>query len=124
VIENERTGEYYLKIGVSGEFTLRGEAGIEPGKKYRLTVTLRNESADPLVHYSFWESSVITKRHFVLGGQDGDPPESATQEVREDWATFEETFEAEGEEKSFMLSLHSGKGIFYLKEIRIEEIQD
>lgn len=115
-------GENYLEINVENEFSLRGEAKIEPGRKYKLSVTLKNKSADPLIHYSFWEKPVTSKRYFVFNGENGNPPYSETQKIYEQWVTFEEIFETKENEDAFTLSLISKKGIFYIKEISIEEL--
>jgi len=48
---------------------------------------------------------------------------SDTQGFYNEWTTFEETFETREGEDSFMLTLRSGIGTFYIKEINIELIQ-
>jgi len=62
-------------------------------------------------------------RHYTFKGENGNPPSSETQELYDDWMTFEETFETREGEDSFMLTLHSGEGTFYIKEINIEHVQ-
>ncbi len=112
----------YFKIEVQDEFSLRGKAGIEAGKPYKLSFTIKNESADPVVNYSFWTDAITTTRHFTLAGKNGNPPVSKTQAVTDGWTTFEETFEGEGNEKDFMLTLNSGKGVFYVRDLSIEDL--
>jgi len=122
--EEDDEAESCLKISVENEFSLRGEAKIEPGKKYRISFTLKNESADPLICYSFWKMPVTSKRYFVLAGEDGNPPESKTQQTSGKWVTYSEMFEVQEGEDAFVLSLRSQKGVFYIKEIIIEEIRN
>jgi len=111
-----------IKIHVTNEFSLRGKVDIETNKPYKLSVTLMNESANPLVLYSFWKGPITLKRSFVLDGQPGNPPASKTQKVSAEWKTYETTLKAEEGEDSIMLNIFSESGIFYLKEIRIEAI--
>lgn len=124
VYENDAASDYYLKIDVSEELSMRGEAVTEPGKRYRLSFTLKNIDADPVISYSFWRKPVTSLRHFTFRGENGNPPNSATQEFYHDWVTFEEVFETKEGEDSFMLTLHCTKGIFFIREIRIEEITE
>lgn len=112
----------YIEIDVQDEFSLRGEAGIQPGRIYRLSITMKNESADPLVSYSFWTDSMTMTRHYTLAGENDSPPVSATQELSSGWVMFAETFEAHKDEKSFLMTLHCEEGIFCIKELSIEEI--
>ena len=123
ISEKENQEEYY-KIQVIDEFSLRGKAGIEQGKKYRLSVTMKNESSNPLILYSLWSNPKSMVRSRTLAGTNGNPPNSRTQEKHDDWVTFTDNFESHEEEKFFMLSLYSESGVFLLKEIRIEEIQE
>ncbi len=120
----EATGEdgEYIEIEVRGEFSLRGEADIQPGKPYKLSITMKNENADPVVGYSFWTDSITTTRHYTLAGENGNPPVSATQERHSEWITFAETFEAREDEGAFLLTLHCTKGVFLIQDISIEEI--
>ncbi|MFC3881139.1 hypothetical protein ACFOSV_13180 [Algoriphagus namhaensis] len=123
ISEKENQEEYY-KIQVGDEFSLRGKAEIDQGKKYRLSVTMKNETANPLILYSFWSNPKTMVRSSTLAGTNGNPPISRTQEKHEDWVTFSDNFESDEGEKSFMLSLYSESGEFLLKEIKIEEIQE
>ena len=118
----ENDDEYYLKIDVTDTYSLRGEAPITPGEKYILSFTLKNIDADPVICYSFWEKPKTSLRHYTFNGENGNPPSSDTQESY-DWTTFEETFTTLEGEDSFMLTLHSGEGTFYIKEINIENVQ-
>ncbi|MBN2240589.1 MAG: hypothetical protein JW712_12515 [Dehalococcoidales bacterium] len=118
----ESEGGPGLKIDVSDEFSFRGEAEIIPGNRYRLSITMKNTDSDPVICYSFWKKPVTSLRHYTLCGEDGNPPVSETQACHDDWATFEETFETREGEDSFMLTLHSGKGTFFIKEIKIVRI--
>jgi len=112
-----------LKIDVHDEFSLRGEAPTVPGNTYKISVTMKNIDADPVILYSFWKKPVTSLRNYTLQGENGNPPSSDTQEFYDTWTTFEETFETQEGEDSFLLTLLSHKGIFYIKEINIELIE-
>jgi hypothetical protein len=116
-------GDYYLKIDVTDTCSLRGEAAITPGNQYKLSFTLKNIDADPVINYSFWEKPKTSLRYYTFKGENGNPPSSETQESYNDWVTFEETFETLEGEDSFMLTLRSGEGTFYIREINIEHVQ-
>jgi len=66
---------------------------------------------------------IEVRRHYTFRGENGNPPSSETQEFYDEWTTFEETFETREGEDYFLLTLHSGKGTFYIKEINIERMQ-
>lgn len=119
----ESDDDYCLKIDVTDTYSLRGEAALKPGNQYKLSFTLKNINADPVINYSFWEKPKTSLRHYTFKGENGNPPSSETQELFDDWMTFEETFETREGEDSFMLTLHSGEGTFYIKEIIIEHVQ-
>ena len=119
----ESDDDYCLKIDVTDTYSLRGEAAIKPGDRYKLSFTLKNTDADPVINYSFWKKPKTSLRHYTFKGENGNPPSSETQELYDDWRTFEETFEAHEGEDSFMLTLHSGEGAFYIKEINTEHLQ-
>jgi hypothetical protein len=119
----ESGGDYCLKIDVTDTYSLRGEAAIKPGDKYKLSFTLKNINADPVINYSFWEKPKTSLRHYTFKGENGNPPSSETQGFYNEWITFEETFETLEGEDSFLLTLHSGEGTFYIKEINIEHVQ-
>jgi hypothetical protein len=119
----ESSSNYYLRIDIPDTYSLRGEAAIKPGEEFKLSFTLKNISADPVINYSFWEKPKTALRHYTFKGENGNPPSSDTQEFYEEWTTFEETFETLESENSFMLTLHSGAGTFYIKEINIERMQ-
>ena len=119
----ESSDDYCLKIDVTDTYSLRGEAAIKPGDKYKLSFTLKNIDADPVICYSFWEKPKTSLRHYTFKGENGNPPSSETQELYDAWTTFEETFETREGEDSFMLTLLSGEGTFYIKEINIEHVQ-
>jgi hypothetical protein len=114
--------DYYLKIDVTDTYSLRGEAAVKPGEKYRLSFTLKNTDADPVINYSFWEMPKKSLRHYTFKGENGNPPSSETQESYSEWVTFEETFETFEGEDAFLLTLNSGEGTFYIKEINIERL--
>ena len=119
----ESGDDYYLKIDVTDIYSLRGESPIKPGNQYKLSFTLINIDADPVINYSFWEKPKTSLRYYTLKGENGNPPSSETQELYDDWMTFEETFETREGEDAFMLTLHSGEGTFYIKKINIERVQ-
>lgn len=121
VYENETDKEYCVKIDVSDVFSMRSTCVIEPGKKYKLSFTLKNIDADPLISYSFWKEPVTSLRHYTLNGENGNPPSSKTQEIYNDWVVFEEIFETKVGEDSLTISLRCEEGLFYIKEIHIEE---
>jgi len=116
-------GDYYLKIDVANSYSLRGEAAITPGNSYKLSFTMINTDAEPVICYSFWKKPITSLRHYVFRGEDVNPPTSETKGVYAEWTTFEETFETREGEDSFMLTLTSGEGTFYIREIAIERIQ-
>ena len=119
----ESSDDYCLKIDATDTYSLRGEAAIKPGDRYKLSFTLKNIDADPVICYSFWKKPKTSLRHYTFKGENGNPPSSETQELYDAWMTFEETFETHEGEDSFMLTLHSGEGTFYIKEINIEHVQ-
>ncbi len=119
---DDSEGGYYLKIDVTDEFSLRGQAPVTPGESYRLSFTMRNAGAGPIISYSFWKQPKTSLRHYTLQGENGNPPVSETQKTCDDWRTFEETFEIQEGEDSFMLSLHAGEGVFHIRDITIERI--
>ena len=121
-ISESGADDYGLKISVANAFSLRGEAPIEPGHEYRLSFTMENIDAGPVIGYSFWKKPVTSLRHYTFHGQNGNPPSSGTQE-QYGWRTFEETFKTQEGEDSFQLTLLSGEGTFYLGEISIERMQ-
>lgn len=123
ISENDQSDKS-LRIRVADEFYLRGEVNIEPNKQYKLSVTLKNESANPVFMYSFWKGPKTSVRNYTLAGENGNPPTSKTQEIHNQWITFSEFFEAEEGEDSFMLALFCEKGVFDLKEIIIEEVKE
>jgi hypothetical protein len=119
----ESDDDYFLKIRVTETYSLRGETAIKPGDKYRLSFTLKNIDANPVINYSFWKKPKTSLRHYTFKGENGNPPSSDTQELYDDWITFEETFETREGEDSFLLTLRSEEGTFYIKEINIERVQ-
>ena len=119
----ESDDDYCLKIDVTDTYSLRGEAAIKPGNQYKLSFTLKNIDADPVINYSFWKEPKTSLRYYTFKGENGNPPSSETQESYNDWMTFEETFDTREGEDSFMLTLRSGEGTFYIKEINIEHVQ-
>ncbi len=117
----ESNGEYYLKIVAKDTYSLRGEAEIKPGNVYELSITLKNIDVNPTISYSFWEKPKTSLRHYTFKGVNGNPPTAETQELYNDWKTFKETFETREGEDSFMLTLHSGEGTFFIKETNIKQ---
>lgn len=124
VLENENSNNYYLKINVANKFTIRGKTEISVNKKYRLSIILKNVNANPVIMYSFWKGLKTSVRNYALAGENGNPPISKTQEIYNDWVTFDEYFEAQEGEDFFMLTLFCESGIFYIKEIKIEEVNE
>ncbi len=124
VLENKNSNSLYLKIDVDNKFSIRGKTEIEIKKKYRLSITLKNINANPVINYSFWKGLKTSVRSYTLAGENGNPPTSKTQDIYNDWVTFDEYFEAEEGEDSFMLSLFCESGTFYIKEIKIEEVKE
>jgi hypothetical protein len=86
----------YLKISVSDECSIRGKTEIDIEQPYRLSVTIKNDGANPLFLYSFWKGLVTSRRNFTLAGENGNPPLSGTQEVTSEWTTFDEIFPGTG----------------------------
>lgn len=119
----ENADDYYVKIDVTDTYSLRGNAEIKPGDKYKLSFTLKNINANPVISYSCWKMPITVLRHYTFKGENGNPPSSETQEFYDDWITFEETFETHAGENSFQLSLLSREGTFYIKDINIEQLQ-
>jgi hypothetical protein len=120
---NESGGDYCLKIDVSKTCSLRGEAAVKPGNTYKLSFTLKNIDADPLINYSLWKKPKTSLRHYTFNGENGNPPTSETQKFYAEWITFEETFETLEGEDSFFLTLRSGAGTFYIRDINVEHLK-
>ena len=112
----ESGDNYYLNIDVVDTYSLRGEAAIKSGGKYKLSFTLKNIDADPVINYSFWKKPITSLRHFTLKGENGNPPSSETQELYDDWTIFEESFIVREGEDSFMLTLCSEEDTFCIRE--------
>ena len=121
-IDSKTQEEDFLQITVEDTFSLRGEAPITPGNKYKLSITMKNIDADPLINYSFWKKPITSLRYFTFQGKNGNPPSSLTQNIDEDWVTYEESFDTSEDEDSLMIVLHCGKGTFLLKQISIEQM--
>ena len=119
----ESDDDYCLKIDVTDTYSLRGEAEIKPGEKYKLSFVMKNINADPVINYSFWKKPKTSLRHYTFRGENGNPPSSETQEFYDEWMTFEETLETHEGEDAFLLTLRSGEGTFYIKEINIEHVR-
>ena len=124
VSENENSNSQYLKIDVDNKFSIRGKTDIEIKKKYRLSITLKNINANPVIMFSFWKGLKTSVRNYTLAGENGNPPTSKTQDIYNDWVTFDDLFEAQEGEDSFMLTLYCESGTFYIKDIKIEEIKE
>lgn len=122
LVENESADDSYLKIVVKDKFSMRGKVDINPDKKYKLSIVLRNDDSDPIITYSYWKGLVTLVRSYTIGGKNGNPPTSRTQEFTKDWQTYEAEIKAAKGENGFMLSLVSNNGTFYIKDIRLEEI--
>jgi len=113
----------YLLIDVENNFSVSSDRiPITPDKVYKLFITIKNESADPLVLYSFWKDSITESRNFTLAGENGNPPKSETQNINKDWTKYEETFQAQENENFIMMRIYSTQGVFSIKDISIEEI--
>ena len=124
VLENENSNSQYLKIDVDNKFSIRGKTDIEIKKKYRLSITLKNINANPVIMYSFWKGLKTSVRNYTLAGENENPPTSKTQDRYNDWVTFDDLFEAQEGEDSFMLTLFCESGTFYIKDIKIEEVKE
>lgn len=122
IVESDTDEDACLKIDVTDDFSMRGKSDIKPGKKYKLSFTLKNIDADPVISYSFWKEPVTSLRHYTFNGENGNPPSSKTQEIYNDWVTFEEILETKEGEDSLMITLLCGEGLFYINEISIEEL--
>jgi hypothetical protein len=113
----------YLLIDVENNFSVSSNrVSVTPGKVYKLSIMIKNESADPLVLYSFWKDSITESRYFTLAGENGNPPISETQNINKDWVSYEETFQTQENEKFIMIRIYSNQGVFNIKDISIEEI--
>jgi hypothetical protein len=124
IFEKDTIDGSYLKIDVVNSFAIRGKTEIDCSKKYRLSITLQNENANPVITYSYWKGRLTSVRNFTVAGKNGNPPTSKTQEVHDDWVTFYEIIDAQEGEDGFMLSIFCQSGTFYLKNINIEEINN
>jgi len=121
--KDNRDGKNYLLIDVENKFSVSSNRiPIKADKSYKLIITLRNDSADPLLLYSFWEDSLKESRYFTLAGENGNPPESETQNINKEWVSYEETFRAQENENFIMIRIYSNKGTFSIKDISIEEM--
>jgi hypothetical protein len=113
----------YSLVDVENSFSVSSNrTPIATDKVYKLIITIKNESANPLVLYSFWKDSITETRNFTLAGENGNPPKSETQNINNGWTSFEETFQAQENEKFIMIRIYSNQGIFSIKDISIEEI--
>lgn len=127
---NDKGHKYEIKtvtegidIDVKNEFALSsGEIHITPGKKYKLSVKMKNQGANPLVLYSFWKGDKTLLRNYTFAGENGNPPVSVTQKIFSDWKTFEEVFETRENEDFLVIRLLSRSGTFSLANISVEEI--
>ncbi|NNF35477.1 MAG: hypothetical protein HKN68_15310 [Saprospiraceae bacterium] len=122
LMDSESSTSPYLKIEVTDKFTMRGKVDVIPEKKYKLSIVLKNEDSDPIITYSYWKGLVTSTRSYIVGGKNGNPPTSRTQDLNQDWTAYEVEVKAVDEEDGFMLSLLSNSGTFYIKDFRIEEI--
>jgi hypothetical protein len=112
-----------IEIDVHNYFAIStGEVPILPGKKYKISVTLKNLGANPILLYSFWKKPQNLTRHYAFVGEKGDPPFSRTQEYCTEWRTFEENFETLENEDYITMRLYANIGFFYLRNLYIEEI--
>lgn len=119
----ESSDDYCLKIDFADTYSLRDKTTIKPGNKYKLSFTLKNIDADPVINYSFWKKPRTSLRYYTFKGENGNPPSSETQEFYDERMTCEETFETLEDEDSFLLTLISGEGTFYIKEITTEHLR-
>ena len=113
----------YITIVVENELSITsGEAHFTPVKEYHLSITMKNESSDPLILYSFWTDNITESRYYVLAGDDVEFPTSETQSIHNEWKTFEELLETKENEKFMKIWIRSNAGSFRIKNISIEEI--
>lgn len=124
-VEGEKFGHnYHLEILVKNKFSLSsGEIKIQAGKKYKLSLTMKNLGANPVLLYSFWKMPKTSLRQNTFAGENGNPPNSKTKEYFDEWKTFEETFETREGEDALMIRLYAEKGSFAIGDFSIEEIQ-
>jgi hypothetical protein len=114
----------YVKIDIKNKFSLSsGEVPIKPGKAYKISLTQKNKSANPLLLYTFWRNRKTPIRNFTYVGTNGNPPSSRTQERNTSWVTFEETFQTKANEAFMMIRLNSGSGEFAIGDFSIQEIE-
>ena len=117
------SAEGQLEIDVKNKFALSsGEIPVIPGKKYRLSVRMKNHGANPVILYSFWKGNKTQLRNYTFVGENGNPPTSETQKIFSELKTFEEVFETRENEDYIMIRLLSNQGSFALGNIEIEEI--
>jgi hypothetical protein len=123
IADNKSPNRSCVEIKVKNRFSLStGEIPIIPGKKYKLSLTLKNHDANPVLLYYFSRKPKTLTRNYTLAGKNGNPPSSETQKVISDWKTFEEYFDTRENEDSLMIRLFSDSGTFSIATISIEDI--
>jgi len=114
---------YDLQINVENKFSLMTDRmPVTAGKQYKLTFTLRNPGANPVVLFSLWKSLSTQSRQVVLNGENGNPPHAETQERYANWTTFTEVIQPVEDEVYLMIRLYSGSGTFGIREVSIVEV--
>ena len=124
-VRNTNTSnEKYITIDVENELSITSdEIYFTSGNTYKLSITIQNDSSDPIVLYSFWKSSVTESRYFVFAGEDKEFPTSETQSIRNEWKTYEELFNTNENEKFMKIRISSNSGIFHIINISIEKVK-
>jgi hypothetical protein len=75
---DDSEGGYYLKIDGTDEFSLRGQAPVTPGETYRLSFTMRNAGAGPIIATRL-ETAEDVPAPLHAAGRERNPPVSETQ---------------------------------------------
>lgn len=124
VLKSENSNYFNpIKIKVENKFKISsGKISVVEGEKYKLRLVLRDNSANPLLFYSFWESSITELRYRTFNGENGNPPQSKTQEFFNETRIFEEIFTINKNENFIIIRLFCEKGEVTINEISIEEM--
>ena len=112
-----------IKIRVKNKFKISsGKVSVEEGAKYKLKLILSDNSAKLLLFYSFWESSITELKYQTFNGENGNPPQSKTQESFHGSKTFEEIFTIKENENYIMIRMFCEKGEVIINEMSIEKL--
>ena len=123
LIENNPKSHTPIRIKIENKFLISsGLVPVNEGKKYKLRMILSENSAEPILLYSFWESSITQLRYRTFNGKNGNPPKSITQESFSESKIFEEIFNINKNENFLMLRLFCERGEVTINDLSIEEI--